>query len=322
LNEKFSSPDRPSALASSNADEVYETKYTGILTKPHKFDELASTYVSPKPDRGRDSYYNRQPFDTADKKDDDAYRLRVDLREARDELAREKSINDNTQFKASTETRTLHDSLRELERSLEQEKERNSELQAEIETLKDSYEQRIVDTKNEKFNEKDLKIQELNRQIKSINLKHKDYLDEISYDYETQINKLKEEHENTIRELNHELERKNQEINRITREKTDLSSNFTKKTNSLQDVAKSNQDAATKLQQTIGVKNDEIEKLNRKLNENKREFSIIKSESELHEQEKTRIAFENDKLRAHVNKLEKIVYGKSVSPAKTKQQYA
>jgi len=209
-----------------------------------------------------------------------------------------------------------------LERSLEQERDRNSELQAEIETLKDSYEQRIVDTKNEKFNEKDLKIQELNRQIKSINLKHKDYLDEISYDYETQINKLKEEHENSIRELNHELERKNQEINRITREKTDLSSNFTKKTNSLQDVAKSNQDAATKLQQTITVKNDEIEKLNRKLNENKREFSIIKSESELHEQEKTRIAFENDKLRAHVNKLEKIVYGKSVSPAKTKQQYA
>ena len=61
--------------------------------------------------------------------------------------------------------------------------------------------------------------------------------------------------------------------------------------------------------QIIQLKNDDIEKLNKRFNENKREISIIQSEAELFEQEMSRLTLENDNLKIQVNKLEKMIYG-------------
>lgn len=52
------------------------------------------------------------------------------------------------------------------------------------------------------------------------------------------------------------------------------------------------------MNQTIELKNEEIKKLNRKINEARTEFSIIKNEVDLFDQEKQRLKDENVFLSA------------------------
>lgn len=49
--------------------------------------------------------------------------------------------------------------------------------------------------------------------------------------------------------------------------------------------------------QTIDLKNEEIKKLNRKVNEAKTEFTIIRNEVDLFDQEKDRLKDENVRKR-------------------------
>jgi hypothetical protein len=116
---------------------------------------------------------------------------------------------------------------------------------------------------------------------------------------------LKEENNFLLKDLATQLEKRNAEIERLKKEKTESVSSLSTKASNLHETIRNLQDMNDQRKEqscipkislvkvTIESKNGEITKLNKKVNEAKKEFVGIKNEVDVIEREKARLAEEN-----------------------------
>jgi len=238
-------------------------------------------------------------------------KLRDELRQVREELTSQRL---ESNIRNTDEVRNLHDKARDLEENLNRERDEVRKLEEKLEDTRTLYEKKLSDmTKDvERIkNEKERKLDELNNQLKSQNQNHRDVIGKNRTECETQIKRLREEHNIAIRELNSQIEKKTAELEKSQREKSDALGNLNEKMVSLQEVTKHNQDTYTKLTRTIELKDDEIDKLHRRLNDTKKDCSILAKQAEELNQDKLRLEEENERLKSKTARLEKMIYGKA-----------
>jgi len=132
----------------------------------------------------------------------------------------------------------------------------------------------------------------------------------IREDFERIIQALKKDHQEAFADLGKKLEAKNSlishletEVNEVRRHMAVRSQETERDTAQLQDVIRG-------LRQAVGQRDEEVKRLRKSREESSKEARLLEKETSLLEHELARMRKDNDDLRGHGVRMERLVYGK------------
>ena len=201
----------------------------------------------------------------------------------------------------------------DLTKSLERETNHNLELLQELSAFKSLHEESVSQSKaNVADLEKEiemlrtLSLLPAQQEIDKLKAEKKS----VREDFERIIQALKKDYSETITDLNKKLEAKNSLINRLEAEINEVRRQMAIRSQETERDTAQLQEVIRTLKQAVWQREEEAKRLKKSREESSKEARLLEKEMNLLEHELARVRKDNDDLRGHGVRMERLVYGK------------